>query len=135
MVILANSSPLKPISMKHMYLFITAVFAICSLQSVQGQTNSLEIGDKLILGAPSGSTYSHVNVPRKNFIIKRGGIAKIASLMNTSIVVTDITYGTKTLITFKRSDGRKFFRVYKTLSADFDGGINAGELILPEVQK
>lgn len=119
--------------MKSIYLFLAVVFLISlPLQAQQGQVNSPQIGDKLLLGTPSGSSYSHIDVPRKNFIIKRGGIANTSSLINTAIIVTDITYGEKTIITFKRADKRKFFRVYKTLSADLESGIDSGELIIPK---
>ncbi|WP_190810043.1 hypothetical protein [Flagellimonas sp. S3867] len=119
--------------MKHCYILSMLLLVMFgSLQAQEKQTDLVEIGDKLVLGAPSTTNYSYINIPRKNFIIKRGGLPNTSSLINASIVVTAISYGEKTLITFKRTDGRKFFRVYKTLTADLAGGISTGELIFPE---
>lgn len=115
--------------MKRIFSFLAAIFLAYSSQSQKTQVESVEIGDKFVLGEPAGTNYSYVAVPRKNFIIKRGGLPNISSLKNTSIVVTDITYGKKTRITFKRANDKKFFRIYKTFTADLQGAIQTGELI------
>ncbi|MGW9684236.1 hypothetical protein [Flagellimonas sp. 2504JD1-5] len=121
--------------MKYLYTFLIAVLMTFSVSGQKNQMDVVAVGDELILGSPTGNRYTHVKVPRKNFIIKRGGLPNMASLKNTAIVVTDVVYGEKTLITFKRTDGRKFFRVYKTLSANLEGGIDSGELIIPQYRE
>ncbi len=103
---------------------------ICSVQAQNNQEIQVQIGDELVLGQPKAASYRHINVPRKNFIIKRGGIANLSSLQNSRVIVTDIVYGAKTQITFKRTNDRKFFRIYKTFTADLENALNNGELVI-----
>ena len=118
--------------MKTMYFFLMMAFTLLTVQAQESHVNRIQIGDQLTLGEPSGSHYKHVDVPRKNFIIKRGGIANMSALINEDITITDIAYGQTSVITFKRTDGKKFFRVYKTLTANLDGAIETGELKIQE---
>ncbi len=90
---------------------------------------SVKIGDKFIISEPSSSEYRFVDVPRKNFIIKRGGIADMKTLKNSVVVVTDISGDQSPVITFKRVNGIKFFRVYKTLTADLANALDSKELL------
>ena len=110
------------------FLFITCLLVICSLQAQENHVNQVQVGDELTLGTPSGAHYKHVDVPRKNFIIKRGGIADMSTLKNLPVTITDISYGKTSLVTFKRTDGKKFFRVYRTLTAKFNEAVDSGEV-------
>lgn len=114
--------------MKTAYFFLIMAFTLVTGQAQENHVDRIQIGDQLTLGKPSGSHYKHVDVPRKNFIIKRGGIANMSTLINEGITITDIFYGKTAKVTFKRTDGRKFFRVYKTLTADFNRAVETGEL-------
>ncbi|WP_168796353.1 hypothetical protein [Flagellimonas onchidii] len=116
--------------MKLTYFFLIGVVMICSVQAQNNQEIQVQIGDELVLGQPKAASYRHINVPRKNFIIKRGGIANLSSLQNSRVIVTDIVYGAKTQITFKRTNDRKFFRIYKTFTADLENALNNGELVI-----
>ncbi|RDY59521.1 hypothetical protein [Flagellimonas nanhaiensis] len=114
------------------FLFAACLLAFFSVQAQDNHVDRVQIGDQLVLGAPSGSHYKHVDVPRKNFIIKRGGIANLSALVNESVTITDISYGKTSLVTFKRTDGKKFFRVYKTLTARLNEAVDAGEVKIPD---
>ena len=107
------------------------MIALCATYGLQGQENFsalVKVGDKLVIAEPSSHSYQHIAIPRKNFIIKRGGIANMASIENAVVTITKITAEENPEITFKRSNGKKFFRVYKTLTADLNNAINSGEL-------
>ncbi|MDC6365445.1 MULTISPECIES: hypothetical protein [Flavobacteriaceae] len=118
--------------MKH--LFLTLLFYVCTTSFLQAQENYVDlvqIGDQLTLGTPSGNHYKYISVPRKNFILKRGGIGDISSLVNQKITITNISYGKVAKVTFKKTNGGKFFRVYKTFTADFNKAVDAGEIKIP----
>ncbi|MCL6267532.1 hypothetical protein [Flagellimonas myxillae] len=118
--------------MKQMFI---AMVCLCSIGLIQAQdmaVDRVQIGDQLILGEPSAAHYKHVDVPRKNFIIKRGGIANMSTLINESVTVTDITYGKTTQVTFRRTNGKKFFRVYNSFTTDLDRAVESGEIKIPD---
>lgn len=114
--------------MKQILFILACSLAVATMQAQESPIEKVQVGDVLVIGEPSGAHYKHVDVPRKNFIIKRGGIANMSTLTNQHVVVTDIWYGKNPEVTFKRADGKKFFRVYKTFTANLDVAIAAGEL-------
>ena len=119
--------------------FLLLCLAVCTFQNMHSQNSQndlVEIGDELIISKMSGQQYQHIDIPRKNFIIKRGGIANMSSIENTAVTVTKVSNNGNPKITFKKSDGRKFFKAYRTLTADLNGALESGELkIRTESQK
>ncbi|PWL40197.1 hypothetical protein DKG77_05070 [Flagellimonas aquimarina] len=77
---------------------------------------------------PASLSYQSINVPRKNFIIKRGGIPNVSTLNNSIVTITKISGKDNPMITFKRSNGKKFFKAYRTLTAELNTAINIGEM-------
>lgn len=114
--------------MKSIYFLLAVLFSACSLHAQKNHVDVVQIGDQLTLGKPSGASYTQVLVPRKNFIIKRGALPNINALENTKVTITDISDGKNPQITFKKSDGTKFFRFYKTMKANFNQALASGEL-------
>ncbi|KQC30939.1 hypothetical protein [Flagellimonas eckloniae] len=112
------------------FLFLVIFSLLIGSINAQNHQDLVKIGDELVIGKPSGVIYKNINVTRKNFIIKRGGIANISTLENSVVTVTKISHSDNPIITFKKSNGRKFFRVYKTLTAELNGAINTGEMAL-----
>ncbi|MEX0316266.1 MAG: hypothetical protein AB3N18_18945 [Allomuricauda sp.] len=117
--------------MKQIYFLLALFFSVCSMHAQENYVDLVQVGDQLTLGEPSGASYTHVLVPRKNFIIKRGAIPNVNALEDTKVTITDITYGKTPQITFKKSDGSKFFRFYKTMKANFNQAVATGELKIP----
>ena len=105
------------------------VFSWFTLFTPENELQEVKVNDVLIIQEPSGADFKHIHFPRKNFIIKRGGIANLKSLKGTKVVVDDISYKDGvTLITISRMDGRKFFRAFPTVTAKFESALEAGEL-------
>ena len=104
------------------------VLVILSMQSAFAQERSVETGTVLEIIKPDGP-FRHLNLPRNNFIIKRGGIANLNALSGNLVVVTAVkeVEGSKEIV-LKRKDGRKFFRNYATISANWPEALEAGEL-------
>lgn len=113
--------------------FLLTVFSLSLFFTTLAQEkydDLVKVGDELIIGKPSKADYQFIDIPRKNFIIKRGGIAKISSLLNNKVIVTKMTFdkNSNAIVVLKKSNGAKFFNAYRTLKADLNGAISNGEL-------
>lgn len=116
---------------------INYVFALLlSVSLLQAQKipdpvqTDVKVGDVLEIGKPESKTYRHIDFPRANFIIKRGGIANYEAVEGEKVVVTSIQEkknGT-TQIKLKRTDGGRFFGSHKVVSADIKEALASGEL-------
>ena len=100
--------------------------------SVAQTTTDVQVGDVFEIGKPESNSYKHINFPRANFIIKRGGIANYKRAEGEKVVVTSIKEkkdGT-TLVKIKRTDGNRFFGSHTVVSVDFKEALESGELEL-----
>ena len=106
-------------------------FSIMNAQdSVNKKTTDVEIGDVFEIGKLQSITYKHINFPRANFIIKRGGIANYKRAEGERVVVVSIKEkkdGT-TKVNLKRTDGGRFFGSHAVVSADLKEALESGEL-------
>lgn len=117
-----------------LFLLMFSLFAN-GLNAQENHTDLVKVGDQLVIGEPTGVSYQNINVPRKNFIIKRGGIPNMSTLKSSIVTITKISSSGNPVITFKRSDGKKFFKAYRTLTADLKTAISSGEMRLNDHQK
>ena len=93
-------------------------------------TDEIEVGDVLKIGASENYQYSHINFPKANFIIKSGGLANFKELEGTLVQVTAVeTKPEKTIIAFRRKDGNKFFGSFPEVKANYNKAITSNELI------
>jgi hypothetical protein len=108
-------------------MFSAAAFAFSQAK----QQVPIEDGTVLIIAKPATADYQHIDFPRKNFIIKRGGIANFKSLYGKKVEVVSHSYTPdgETIVTLKRVDGIKFFRNFSTVDAHLEDALSAGELI------
>ncbi|WP_051907734.1 hypothetical protein [Flavimarina sp. Hel_I_48] len=91
-------------------------------------------GDELEIAKPSAHSYKYINLPRANFLKKRGGIKNFNKLSGEKIKVTEVTIteNCKTEVRVKRKDGKKFFNTLKTISIDLDKALETGEVKLTD---
>ena len=115
--------------MKKALVFVVLVMLAFSLDA-NAQSQDVQVGDILTIEEPSGKDYRYIHFPKRNFIIKRGGIVDMDMVKNLQVEVVDISYssGNKTVVTLKRVDGGRFFKALFSVKADFNGALNAGEL-------
>ena len=113
---------------KGLLIIVFAIFAFSP--NAFAQTQDVQIGDIFKIENPSGQDYQHIHFPRKNFIIKRGGIADMDLVKNVEVEVVSVTYtsDSKTLITLKRTDGRRFFKALFSVKAELESALESGEL-------
>jgi hypothetical protein len=113
------------------------VLAICFLsgslwmQAQQKQQITIEKGAVLTINEPVSNEFRYIKFPRKNFIIKRGAIADLKSVYGKEVEVIDFSYTDSgdTKVTLKRTDGKKFFRYFRTVDAYLEDALTSGELI------
>lgn len=120
-----------------MKTFIAIAAMALGLTTVNAQntcdTPQLKEGDVIKISSPTRATYSHINFPKSNFIIKRGGIANHKSLINKEVEVTQVKMenGCISQIEVKLKDGKKFFNVISEVSVDLKDALASGEVTLP----
>ncbi len=109
--------------------FLLCVFTV----NAQFSTDDIAKGDILILNEPTSATFSHINFPPKNIIIKRGAIPNFKTLLGKRLIVEGISTNKKgrTIATLKRVDGLKFFRFFPRVTADMEKALESGELRSP----
>jgi hypothetical protein len=104
--------------------------SVLNAQNNVDQTTAVKVGDVFEIGTPESNKYKHINFPRANFIIKRGGIANYKRVQGEEVVVTSVKEkkdGT-TQIKIKRNDGGRFFGSHTVVAADFQDALASGEL-------
>ncbi|NNJ89293.1 MAG: hypothetical protein HKP53_07810 [Eudoraea sp.] len=113
-------------------LYFGIFFCLCAVTYAQeGQQVPIQEGTILTIAQPTSAEYQHIHFPRKNFIIKRGGIADMKSVLGKEVEVVAFSYTDdgETQVTLKRTDGKKFFRNFKTVDAHLEDALSSGELI------
>ena len=115
--------------MKNGLIFIVFVISLICFP-FSGQTQDVQVGDIFTLEEPSGRDFKYVFFPRKNLIIKRGGIPDMDLVKNLEVEVVSVTYtsDSKTIVMLKRVDGGRFFKSLFSVKAELEGALGAGEL-------
>jgi hypothetical protein len=117
-------------------LIFALLFAIGSISLNANDANCIapqevQVGDIFRIGDPDAPRYEHINFPRPNFIIKRGGVANYKGLPGNKVVVTAVEEkmdGTL-VVRIKKVDGGRFFGSHWEVSADLKGALETGELL------
>lgn len=121
---------LKYTVMRRIVLAVLFVVATTSIYAQDSKSAEIKVGDVLEIGRPDSPTFQHIDFPRPNFIIKKGGIANYKSVEGNKVVVTAIREkrdGTLQ-VKIKRTDGRRFFNSHSVVAADLDSALKSGEL-------
>lgn len=107
---------------------------VCLLSGVmyaQKSEPKVNIGDIFVLGKVAQNDYQHIQFPKPNFIIKKGGIVNYKNLVGKKVEVTSFK---------KKKDGRLiariqltskkyFFNSHKSLKVAIEAAIHQKELL------
>lgn len=109
---------------------IALLFSVSLLNAQTDKPTNVNVGDVFEIGKSETKTYKHIDFPRANFIIKKGGIANYKNIEGELIVVTAIKKKKNGApqVFIKRQDGGRFFGSHTTIKADFHEALKAGEL-------
>ncbi|WP_339894153.1 hypothetical protein [uncultured Algibacter sp.] len=95
--------------------------------------NDPKVGDVLKIKTPKSVSFKHINFPRLNFIVKRGGLANYKSVYGELVIVKEVTDKNGVIqVLLERKDGKKFFRYLKQVTANYTESIAAGEIVKVE---
>ena len=88
------------------------------------------VGDILVINATSNTNYNHIDFPKLNVIVKKGGLANYKSVHGNHVVVTDVKIKNdgNVYVTLEKKDKTKFFGFVKQVNADYHKSISSGEL-------
>jgi hypothetical protein len=113
------------------------IFVFLFVQQAYGQNTFsnrpavIRIGDVFKIGDTENSDYKYIKFPKKNFIIKKGGVADYETVIGRKVIITSVKVNRfgKTKVKIRPQDGRRFFTRYLTVGVDFDSAIKSGELV------
>ncbi|MDO6493956.1 hypothetical protein [Cellulophaga sp. 2_MG-2023] len=116
---------------KIMLVVVFLCLTIASKANTEPSLTEVKVGTELKIGEASSSTYQHLILPRKNFIIKRGGLANYKSLKKLTVVVTAVNTNSdgNVEVTLKRKNGKRFFNSHPTIKADYNKALEQKELL------
>ena len=117
--------------MRHTILSFVLAFFASGLMYAQNSTADYNKGDVFEIGSVHYGNYRHINFPRANFIIKKGGIPNFSNITGQKVVITSIDKNRngKQVATIKRVDSRKFFNSQKYVTVSIDEAIKQKELL------
>ena len=104
-------------------------FFSCIIYS-QNSNSNITIGEVFDIGEVNNN-YKHINFPRPNFIIKKGGIASYKNIKGEKVEVTSIKErkDVSLISTIKLTSKRSFFNSHKYVTVDINKAIDNKELL------
>lgn len=120
--------------MKNNILSMVLAFFGTIIMYSQNSTSDFNSGDVFLIGNVDHDNYKHINFPRANFIIKKGGIANYKNIKGEKVIITSIKEkgNGKHIATIKLVEPRKFFNSHAYVTVDIDEAIKNRELLTVE---
>ncbi|MCR1024655.1 hypothetical protein NQT66_07535 [Cellulophaga baltica] len=117
---------------KYLIIFLFSVSFLNAQTYINEASVKVRVGDLFKIGKPKASAYKHIDFPKANFIIKKGGIANYKNTEGELVVVTAIKEKKNgvTQVYIRRKDGGRFFGSHTVVRADVNQALSTGELQL-----
>ncbi|NNC49341.1 MAG: hypothetical protein HKO01_02265 [Flaviramulus sp.] len=114
----------------YLLFFIYGVSFASSNSYTDASNTDPEIGDVLKIKNPKTVSFKHIDFPRLNFIVKRGGISNYKSVYGELVVVKKVNDNNGEVhVVLERKDGKKFFGFLKQVTANYNQSIDSGEIV------
>lgn len=116
--------------MRIMIFALLFVVATININAQNAIPQDVKVGDVFEIGSPDAPQFKHIDFPRANFIIKKGGIADFKRVVGEKVVVTAVKEkkdGTVE-VRIKKTDGKRFFNSHPVVKADLKNALESGEL-------
>lgn len=116
--------------MKKTVLFTFLMFLLSVSIYAQSNTSNVAIGDVFVIGE-ANDNYNHINFPKANFIIKKGGIVSYKNIVGEKVEVTSVKEDKdgQLVATIKLASKKKFFNSHKYVTVVVDKAIETKELV------
>ena len=107
------------------------MFLVSVLMHSQSVTSSPAVGDVFLIGHASNAGYEHIQFPRANLIIKKGGIVNHKKLKGKKVEITSIREDKNgnPIARIKLASSKKFFNSHKYVTTSIKKAIENKELI------
>jgi len=117
--------------MRTSILFALLMSFFSSIIYAQNSNSNVAIGDVFTIGEVYNNNYKHINFPKPNFIIKKGGIVSYNNIKGENIEVTSIEEKKdgSLVATIKLTSERSFFNSHKYVTVAIIEAINDKELL------
>jgi len=117
--------------MRNNILSSVLAFFVSVFMYAQTSTSGFNKGDVFQIGNANYNNYKHINFPRANFILKKGGVSNYKNVIGQKVVISSIDEKSngKRIATIKLVEQRKFFNSHKYVTVDIDEAIKNKELL------
>ncbi|APG64875.1 dihydroorotase [Tenacibaculum todarodis] len=117
--------------MKNNILSTVLAFFITLFMFSQSSESDFNSGDIFIIGSVKFNNYKHINFPKDNFIIKKGGLANYKNIKGEKVIITSIKQDNKgkRVAIIKLVNSRKFFNSHRYITVDIEEAIENRELL------
>ncbi len=118
--------------MKNKILTSVLAFFISIFIYSQSSTSDFKAGNVFLIGNVKYNKYKHINFPRANFIIKKGGMADYKNIKGKKVIITSIDENSngERIATIKLVELRKFFNSHAYVTVDIKKAIKNKELLM-----
>ena len=118
--------------MKNNILSSVFAFFVSFFMYSQSSVSDFNLGDVFLIGNANYNSYKHINFPRANFIIKKGGIVDYKNIKGEKVVITSLKENKngKTIATIKLVEPRNFFNSHKYVTVNIAEAIKSKELLI-----
>ncbi len=115
---------------KSIVILFILVFLL-SLIYAQNFTAEIKVGDTFTIEKVDRYNYKHINFPRTNFIIKKGGIVNYNNIVGKEVKITSIKKRKNgdLVATIKLVFNQPFFNSYRSIKVDIVEAIEEEELV------
>lgn len=115
----------------YILFFVFAMYSLVLFGQSQKATADVRIGAIYEIGKPTTHAYKHINFPRPNMVIKRGGIANYKRLKGRIVIVTELQNKKdgSIMVKLKRKDGKRFFGSHPVVTAALHDALESRELL------
>ena len=124
--------------MRILYKILFALFFILPAGSMAGNGLPLtdlvkpEVGDTLVIKEPVGIQFRHIYFPKPNIIHKKTGKANYKDVRGMEVTVSSVEEKNgRVIVTLQPVGGKKFFRFWGSVKADYQLAMESGELAVP----
>jgi len=117
--------------MKKRILLVFIVVFLSGISYAQSSISDIKVGDVFTIAEVQNNNYEHINFPRTNFIIKKGGIADYDSLKGKKVQIHSIKEEKdgSLVATITLASKKSFFNSHKYVTVSLNEAIEDKELL------
>jgi hypothetical protein len=92
----------------------------------------VKVGDVFVIGEAYNNNYKHINFPKANLIVKKGGIASYKKIKGAKVTVTSVEEKKdgSVIATIKLASDQAFFNSHKYVTVNVDEAVREKELLI-----